>query len=204
MAAVQLFLREDILHIRRSLTMAGMSGHSTGAAAQRGQKDLTARARADLMQRIPFARQMGEYVLLPGERLIPFGAHADFMNLYMSIKRLFDRGVIDEKAGPFLEMAWLWPRFSGKIMSLDMHFEREWGYALAAACLGGEKWLQEARAAYEAACARFVTPAGGTRLEHDGKFGFDAQKMTLNMDAAALGCDTVAAAVRFGSGLLHL
>ena len=204
MAAVQLFLREDILHIRPSLTMAGMSGHSTGAGTQNMQNELTVYARENLAQRVPLSRQMGEYVLAASEYAIPFIARAGFLSFYMSIKRLFDRGIIDEEANPFLEMAWLWPRFLRQITSLDIHFEREWGYALFAAHLAGEDCLREVRAAYKASCARFVTPAGGTGLEHDAKLGFDAQNMALNMDAAALGCDTVAAAVRFGSGLLHL
>ncbi len=203
MAAVQLFLREDILHIRCSLTMAGQSGHSTGAATQIGQNDLAAHAKSDLAKRLPLSCQMGEYVRAAGECMIPYIIRADFLAFYMSIRRLSDRGIADEKAQPFLEMGWLLPRFLERIASFDMSFEREWGYALAAGRLGGEDCLREVRSAYGAACTK-LEAAGKLKFGRIAELGFHARSMKLDVDAAALGCDTVAAAVRLGSEVLHL
>ena len=198
MGAVNLLLQEHVVELRCPITIAGMSGHSEGAASVKYAlkvEDIPAPR-----PYIPLRARWGEYVPRRREMAIPYVLPADTFIFYMSLCRLADLGI-----SPDFRPEQSYRELSQYIFLTDMRFERYWGLLLYASTQRGDAVYENCREIYEKIC---------DHLQHmddlsvvticSREKGYAEQERTMTIDPTAFGCQNIADAVRLTAQLLHL
>ena len=200
MGAVNLLLNDHVIHLLCPLTIAGMSGTSTGANVVISKGSILTDARASVKQP-RLHRFYGEYVMRDREWRVPLLDVTDKAGFHVSVVRLSDMNVTDLEADE--EM--LFSYCARQIALTDSAFERFWGLVLHAASLRNEKLYRMYLKRYEELCA---VPEYVEHPLHEfvtmNKRGYAAQNNTLTLDAEDFGCRNVADAVGVTMRILNL
>lgn len=200
MGAVNLLLNDYVVHILCPLTVAGMSGASTGANTVLQNENLIAEAQICVKPH-SLHTNYGEYVMRDRELRVPHLDTADKVGFHMSLVRLAELNVTDFEADAEAVLDYC-ARYT---FLTDAAFERSYGILLHAASLCGERLYRTYRKRYEQLCANpehlerpvqaFVTV---------DKRGYTAENHTLTLDAERFGCRNIADAVELTARLLNL
>lgn len=197
MGAVNLLLQETCVEIQYPLTIAGMSGHSIGAAMTRVVSHVGEVPPAAACP--PLRMRQGEYVLRGAEMVIPYILTADTFVFYMSLYRLREFG-LPMKFHP----EQCYTDLSDHIFLTDLRFDRYWGLLLYGSTLCSESVHNQCLRFYEKICNRMKQIEDHEVTDIDIKKGYSKGNQMITLDPTEFDCHNIADAVRFEARILNL
>mgnify|MGYP000854882229 FL=1 len=197
MGTVNLLLQETCVEIQYPLTIAGMSGHSIGAAMTCDFSHVGEVPPAAAY--LPLRARRGEYVPRRSEMVIPYILTADTFVFYMSLYRLREFG-LPMKFHP----EQCYTDLSDHIFLTDLRFDRYWGLLLYGSTLCSKSVHNQCLRFYEKICNRMKQIEDHEATDIDIKKGYSKGNQMITLDSTELDCHNIADAVRFEVRILNL